>query len=161
MPNPPPNGPPMPHSAGLSGPSTGPKDPCRHRRNAKTKKQVFVVYRALQKGSRPPKYYIGRTRGPSVTEAKNARERGHHRTDIGPLEVICVQDTYSACRGAEQAHYKDLESKGKVITTKRSTGRGTQIAPIKDDNPKKKDYEDCAKQSAENAKKNGCGICSK
>lgn len=151
---------PMPHKAGIAPPKkAGTPDPCRHRRNRKTKKQVFVIYKAKQIGSKPPKYYIGRTRGPSVSEAKNARQAGHHRTDIGNLVVVCVQDTYSACRGAEQKHYEAL--KGSKITTKPSKGRGAQIAPISDENPKKKDYLACAKESAKNAKKQpGCSICS-
>jgi hypothetical protein len=162
MANPPGNGPPLPHHAGIA-PSVpkGTPDPCRHRRNAKTKKQVFVVYKAKQIGSRPPKYYIGRTRGPSVDAARNARERGHHRADIGPLVVVCVQNTYSACRGAEQKHYQDLVDRGEAIITKRSKGRGAQIAPIRDESSAPGcDYLECAKESAKKAKK-PCKICSK
>jgi hypothetical protein len=162
MPNPPPNGLTMPHAAGVAGPSTGPKDPCRHRRNAKTKKQKFVVYKAEEEGSAGPtgRFYIGRTRGATVAQAKNTRERNHHRKDIGGLEVVCVQDTYSACRGAEQKHY-DALGPGKRINTPRKKGRGKQIAPIREGNEKVDDYLECAKKSAENAPKppGGCSIC--
>ena len=142
----------------------GPKkklDPCRHRRNKK--KQVFVVYMARQTGSRPPKYYIGRTRGPdtgpgSVTRAINNRERGHHRTDIGPLQKVCEQNSYAACRGAEQLHYDDMVKNGQAITTKRQKGKGKQISPIRKGTKKEPDYLACAKQEATPSPP-GCGIC--
>lgn len=138
----------------------GQKDPCRHRRNKK-KKQTFVVYMAVEKGSSGPtaKYYVGRTRGTgTVTQIINNRERGHHRTDIGSLKPVCITDSYSACRGAEQKHYADMASKGKVITTKRAKGRGKQIAPISPDNPKKADYMACAKASAQPSPPR-CAVC--
>ena len=159
----PPNGSvPTVHIAGVA-PSVpkGKNDPCRHRRNKK-KKTVFLVYKAEEDtGSGPTgKYYIGRTRGPTVKQAKNSRERGHHRKDIGELQVVCVADSYSACRGAEQKHYNDMVSKGKAITSTRSKGKGAQIAPISTDNPKSQDYMDCAKVSALNAKPPpSCSIC--
>jgi hypothetical protein len=138
----------------------GPKkklDPCRHRR--KKKKQVFVVYMARETGSSPPKYYIGRTRGPgTVTQAINNRERGHHRTDIGSLRKVCEQKSYSACRGAEQLHYLDMVAKGHAITKPRKKGKGKQIAPISADNTKKDDYVACAKAEATPSPP-GCDVC--
>ncbi len=157
----PPNGSvPTVHIAGVA-PSVpkGKNDPCRHRRNKK-KKTVFVVYKAAEDtGSGPTgNYYVGRTRGATADLAKNNRERGHHRTDIGKLQIVCVTDSYSACRGAEQKHY----AAAKKITSKKSKGRGAQIAPISDDNPRKKDYEDCAKASATPSPPgSGCKICAK
>lgn len=160
MPKPPPNGLTTPHVAGVA-PSVpkGTPDPCRHRRNKK-KKTVFVVYRAAEDtGSGPTgNYYVGRTRGASLDLALNNRERGHHRTDIGKLIPVCQADSYSACRGAEQKHYEDNVSKGKAITSPRSKGKGTQIAPISNENPKKKDYIECAKKSAQPSPP-GCPIC--
>jgi hypothetical protein len=137
----------------------GQKDPCRHRRNKK-KKTVYVVYRAQEDtGSGPTgNYYVGRTRGATADQAKNNRERGHHRTDIGKLQIVCVTDTYSACRGAEQKHFNDTVNKGKAIKTPRSKGKGAQIAPISEDNPKKQDYMDCAEASAKPSPP-GCAIC--
>jgi hypothetical protein len=120
------------------------------------------VYKAEEDtGSGPTgKFYIGRTRGVTADAAKNARERGHHRKDIGQLEVVCVHNTYSACRGAEQKHYDHMVAQNKQITSPRKTGKGKQIAPISKDNPKKKDYEDCAKLSANNAvPPPSCKIC--
>ena len=156
------NGPaPTVFAAGIAPPaSTGKPDPCRHRRNKK-KKQKFVVYVAVETpASGPtPKYYVGRTRGTgTITQIVNNRERNHHRTDIGKLTKVCETDTYSACRGAEQKHYNDMVANGKAITTPRAPGKGAQIAPIAADNPKKQDYEDCAKASATPSPP-GCPIC--
>lgn len=135
----------------------GKKDPCRHRRNKK-KKQKFVVYMAAEKGS-TGKFYVGRTRGTgTVAQITNRRQRNHHRTDIGPLKAVCVTDSYSACRGAEQKHYADIVAKGKAITSPRKKGKGKQIAPISGDNPNEKDYLDCAKASAQPSPP-GCSIC--
>lgn len=137
--------------------SKGKKDPCRHRRNKK-KKQIFVVYMAKQMGG-TGKYYVGRTRGKgSVEEVVLNRQRNHHRVGIGPLVAVCIQDSYSACRGAEQKHYDHWAAQDMVITSKRSEGRGKQIAPIKTDNPRRDDYMACAKSSARPAPP-GCGIC--
>lgn len=147
------------HVAGVAPPvQKGKPDPCRHRRDEKA---VFVVYKAQEEVGNPPKktgnYYVGRTRGATADQAKNNRERGHHRTDIGKLQVVCVTDSYSACRGAEQKHYVATKNK---ITSPKSKGKGAQIAPIAADNPNKKDYEDCAKLSAQNAvPQPGCAIC--
>lgn len=142
------------HVAGVAPPvQKGKPDPCRHRRNKK-KKQKFVVYMAAERGS-TGKYYVGRTRGTgTVTQITNNRQRGHHRTDIGRLKPVCVTDSYSACRGAEQKHY----AAAKKITSPRSKGRGAQIAPISADNPKKKDYMACAKASAQPSPPR-CAIC--
>jgi len=154
----PPNGLTIPHVAGVA-PSVpkGTPDPCRHRRNKK-KKQVFVVYMAQETGSNPSKFYVGRTRGASLDSAIANRERGHHRTDIGKLVPVCQADSYSACRGAEQKHYNHTKTNGDAITTPRSKGKGAQIAPISDDNPKKQDYLDCATQSAQPSPPK-CPIC--
>jgi hypothetical protein len=134
----------------------GTKDPCRHRRNKK--KQKFVVYMAAERGS-TGNYYVGRTRGTgTIDQIINNRERGHHRTDIGRLKAVCTTDTYSACRGAEQKHYDHMAAQNKVITSPRAKGRGEQIAPVAADSPKKKDYMDCAKASAQPAPP-GCAIC--
>ena len=151
---------PGPHVASVAPPSPpGKLDPCRHRRNKK-KKTKFVVYMARQTGSHPPKYYIGRTRGTgTVAEIIKNRQDGHHRTDIGPLQKVCEQDTYAACRGAEQLHYLAMANQGKAIQTKRATGKGKQIAPIAADNPKKDDYIACAKASAKNVSP-PCPVCS-
>ena len=149
-------------AAGVAPPApAGKKDPCRHRRNKK-KKQKFVVYMAAEKGG-TGKFYVGRTRGTGTVEQITlSRQRNHHRTDIGGLQAVCVTDSYSACRGAEQKHYQDMVNKGKAITLPRSKGKGAQIAPISEDNPKKKDYEDCAKLSAQNAQPPpSCSICAK
>lgn len=135
----------------------GQKDPCRHRRNKK-KKQKFVVYMAAEKGG-TGKFYVGRTRGTgTVKQITLNRQRGHHRTDIGSLNAVCVTDSYSACRGAEQKHLADIVAKGKAISAPRKKGRGKQIAPVKSDNPKKQDYLDCAKASAQPSPP-GCSIC--
>lgn len=135
----------------------GKKDPCRHRRNKK-KKQKFVVYMAAQMGG-TGKFYVGRTRGTGTVEQITLnRQRNHHRTGIGALTAVCVQDSYSACRGAEQKHYDHMAAQGKVITSKRATGRGQQIAPIKADNTRKNDYLACAKNSAQPSPP-GCAIC--
>jgi hypothetical protein len=154
------NGLTIPHVAGVA-PSVpkGTPDPCRHRRNKK--KQIFVVYIARETGSSPPKYYVGRTRGTgTLTQVVNNRERGHHRTDIGKLTAVCQADSYSACRGAEQKHYDDMVTNSKAITTPRSKGKGAQIAPISADNKKKKDYMECATNSARPSPP-GCPICAK
>lgn len=133
------------------------KDPCRHRRNKK-KKQTFVVYMAPQKGG-TGKYYVGRTRGTGTVEQITlGRQRNHHREGIGPLQAVCIQDSYSACRGAEQKHYDHMNNKGKTITSARSKGRGKQIAPIKTDNPRRDDYLACAEKSAKPSPP-GCEIC--
>lgn len=135
----------------------GKKDPCRHRRN-KRKKQIFVVYEARQKGG-TGKIYVGRTRGPGTyTQALNTRKSKHHRPGIGPLRAVCIQDSYSACRGAEQKHYENRARQGRVIISQRSEGRGRQIAPIRADNSKKQDYLDCAKSSARPSPP-GCAVC--
>lgn len=139
----------------------GQKDPCRHRRNKK-KKKTYVVYMAPQKGG-TGKFYIGRTRGTGTVEQITLnRQRNHHRAGIGALQAVCVQDSYSACRGAEQKHYDHMAAQGKVITSPRKTGRGKQIAPIRSDhpkrNPKRNDYMDCAKKSAQPSPP-GCAIC--
>ena len=123
----PPNGSvPTVHIAGVA-PSVpkGKNDPCRHRRNKK-KKTVFVVYKAEEDtgSGATGKFYIGRTRGVTADAAKNTRERGHHRTDIGQLEVVCVHDTYSACRGAEQKHYDHMVAQKKQITSPKQKGKG-------------------------------------
>lgn len=138
----------------------GKKDPCRHRRNKK-KMTKFVVYRAAEKpASGPtPQYYVGRTRGTGTAEQIiNKREQGHHRTDIGKLVKVCETDSYSACRGAEQKHYADMVANGKAISSPRKKGTGAQIAPIAADNPKKQDYLDCAKASAQPSPPR-CAIC--
>jgi|SRR5580765_2713169 len=135
----------------------GKKDPCRHRRNKK-KKQKFVVYMAAEKGG-TGNFYVGRTRGTgTVAQITTNRQRNHHRTDIGPLQPVCVQDSYSACRGAEQKHYDHMAAQGKVITSPRAKGRGKQIAPIRSDHAKKNDYQDCAKSSAQPSPP-GCAVC--
>ena len=109
---------------------------------------------AAEKGA-TGNYYVGRTRGTgTVTQIINNRERGHHRTDIGRLVPVCVTDSYSACRGAEQKHY----AAAKKITSPRSKGKGAQIAPISADNPKKDDYMACAKASAQPSPPR-CAIC--
>lgn len=152
-------------AAGVApSPQQGKKDPCRHRRNKK-KKTIFVVYMAAEDtGSGPTgNYYVGRTRGTgSISKIINNRERSHHRTDIGPLKAVCITDSYSACRGAEQKHHADMVAKNKAITSPRKKGKGAQIAPISEDNPKKQDYMDCAKASALNAPQPPppCPICS-
>lgn len=155
----PPNAPaPTIFVAGVAPPvPKGTKDPCRHRRNKK-KKKTYVVYIAAEKGG-TGNYYVGRTRGTgTVMQIVNNRERGHHRTDIGKLKAVCITDSYSACRGAEQKHHADMVSKGKAITAPRAPGRGAQIAPISSDNPKKQDYLDCAKASAQPSPPK-CAIC--
>lgn len=137
--------------------ANGQKDPCRHRRNKK-KKKTFVVYLAAEKGS-TGKFYVGRTRGTgTVAQIITNRQRGHHRTDIGGLTPVCVTDSYSACRGAEQKHYAHLAAQGKVITAPRAKGRGKQIAPINADNAKKADYLACAKDSAQPSPPR-CAVC--
>jgi hypothetical protein len=135
----------------------GAPDPCRHRRNKK-KKQKFIVYISAEKG-KTGNYYVGRTRGKgTVTQVILKRQQGHHRTDIGYLTPVCETDTYSACRGAEMKHYAAMEAKNKLIKTPRSPGRGKQIAPIKDDNPRKDDYIACAEATARSSP-TGCKIC--
>jgi hypothetical protein len=161
MPKPPATGSvPTVHAAGVAPPvPKGQLDPCRHRRNKK-KKTKFVVYMAQEIGSDPPKYYVGRTRGiGTVAQIINSREQGHHRTDIGALKKVCEQDTYAACRGAEQLHYLDMVKNNKAITSPRQPGKGAQIAPISKDNPKKDDYLACAKASAKNVSP-PCPVCS-
>lgn len=136
----------------------GQKDPCRHRRKKKGKKKTYVVYMAAQKGG-TGKFYVGRTRGTGTVEQITLnRQRNHHRTGIGALTPVCIQDSYSACRGAEQKHYDHMAAQGKVITSSRSKGRGKQIAPIRTDNTNRQDYLDCAKNSAQPSPP-GCPIC--
>jgi hypothetical protein len=153
---------PTAHVAGVAGPSQGPKDPCRHRRSKKKKK--YIIYKAPEidsNGKPTGRYYIGRSSGPAtktVQQIKDARKAKHHRKDIGEPEVVCEMDTYAAIRGAEQKHYDDL-GPGKQINAPRRKGRGKQIAPIRADNERKDDYEECAQRSAQ--KTNSCGICSK
>lgn len=119
-----------------------------------------MIYYAEEKGN-TGNFYVGRTRGKgTVDQVTNKRWNSHHRTDIKQLVAQCVTDTYSACRGAEQKHYDDLMSEGVLITSTRKPGRGAQIAPISDDNPRKDDYIACAKATATLSPK-GCPICAK
>ena len=152
---------PTAHVAGVAmgvAPSVpkGKKDPCRHRRNKK--KRTFVVYMAAQKGG-TGNFYVGRTRGTgTVAQITANRQRNHHRTGIGPLVPVCIQDSYSACRGAEQKHYDHMAKRGKVITSQRAKGKGEQIAPIRSDHANRKDYLACAKSSARPSPP-GCKVC--
>ncbi|SFO42543.1 hypothetical protein [Nitrosospira briensis] len=145
------------------------KDPCRHRKEASTKdgkKVTFVVYRAKEmiNGKWTGNWYIGRTRGTgTVTQILDRRKANHHRPDIGDLEMICTQDSYSACRGAEQKHYDALKNSvpPKVITTPRKKGKGgAQIAPIRDDHDNRDDYMNCAKNEKVANTTNPCSTCS-
>ena len=144
------------------------KDPCRHRKEASTKdgkKVTFVIYRAKEMigGNWTGKYYIGRTRGTgTITQILDKRKANHHRKDIGDLELVCKQESYSACRGAEQKHYDALKTSTPptVITTPRKKGKGgAQIAPIRDDHDDRDDYLDCAKNEKTNNTTNPCGVC--
>jgi Toxin PAAR-like domain len=148
--SPQPNTGPTPHQSKASSAQTE-KDPCRHRRK---KNKRYVIYKALDnEPGNEGKIYVGRTSGPASATAeaiKNKRQATHHRKQLGPLTVIHELDSYSACRGAEQLHREHFKNKKKPpIGTK-------QINPIHPDNPRRKDYIECAKRSAATTK---CAIC--
>jgi hypothetical protein len=158
------------HVAKASPALTPATDPCRHRKEKNTKdgkKVTFVIYRAQEldaNGVWTGNWYIGRTRGTgTVQQAIDRREANHHRTDIGPLEYLCRQESYSACRGAEQKHYSALKGPPDLrIKGARSKGTGAQIAPIRDDHENRDDYIQCAKneKTAPPKPKNPCDVCS-
>lgn len=157
---------PAAHVATASPALTPATDPCRHRKEKNTKdgkKVTFVIYRAKEmvNGQWTGNWYIGRTRGTgTVRQALDRREMNHHRTDIGPLEFLCQQDSYSACRGAEQKHYDALKGPpDRRIKSARSKGKGAQIAPIRDDHDHRGDYLDCAKKEKSGNTTKPCGVC--
>jgi len=154
--SPPGNSPPMPTQDGVAPGKGGKKDPCKRDKGKKKKKYVVYEAQLLDKGKPTGKMYVGRTSGkPGATAKEIAKKRkaSHHRKDIGPLQVVCETDSYSACRGAEEKHQKAHEAKGASLSTGK---KKTQINPISPKNKQKKeDYLECAKQK--NSKT--CGIC--
>lgn len=149
--SPQPNTPPQAHTSKASSASTKEKDPCRHRRK---KGKKYLVYEGVdgKKGKDTfGKTYVGRTSGPGSSTNADVlanRKARHHRKfqKGGGPQVVCTQDSYSACRGAEHIHRQHALA----------NGTGTkQIKPIADANPRKKDYIECAKKSNTN-----CSICS-
>jgi hypothetical protein len=145
---------PQPGVASMAAASPEVQKKCKHKNDKKKQKYVVYVaqvYGADGKPSDPPKWYVGRTRGPAGASTNSIlakRFSGHHRRKkgkkrketIGPLIAVCETDSYAAVRGAEEAHQKAMASGG--IGTK-------QINPIspKPKNKAKKDkYMDCAKE---------------
>jgi len=150
--SPQPNTPPTPHQS-KSASGGAKKDPCRHRRTKK--KERFVVYQgADDRKDEPGKKrkgmtYVGRTRGPKGAtndQIMNHRKSNHHVEFKSPgPKVVCEQDSYSACRGAEHIHRQaNLDAK---------TGTH-QSRPIGTKNKRRKDYIECAKKTNVN-----CPIC--
>jgi hypothetical protein len=122
------------------------KDPCKHPNNRKKRKYVVYISEDLDN---PGKIYVGRTRGPIGASTKDIlakRKSTHHRNLKDPLTPVCETTSYAAVRGAEQAHQRHYASQG--------TGTD-QINPISPRNKRKKDYEDCARQT----NKKTCAIC--
>jgi hypothetical protein len=137
----------MPYvSSAAVGRASSKNDPCKHPNNRKKRKYVVYIAQDLDN---PGKIYVGRTRGPAGASTKDIlakRKSTHHRNLSDPLVAVCETTSYAAIRGAEQAHQQHYAK----------LGTGTdQINPISPRNPRKKKYEDCAKQT-----NTSCAICS-
>jgi hypothetical protein len=125
------------------------KDPCRHRRKKGKRYAVYEGTDARRGKDTLDKTYVGRTSGPKgdtdMQILRRRKARHHVKFKKGGPQIVCWQDSYSACRGAEHIHRQHALK----------SGDGTkQIKPIADDNPRKKDYIECAKKSNVT-----CAIC--
>jgi hypothetical protein len=161
--SPTPNTPPMPTTDGAAPGKSSNDDPCKHKNNKKKRK--YIIYEADildSKGNKTGMKYVGRSQGKqgeTAREIADRRKAGHHRSDIGPLKVVCETYSYAAVRGAEEKHQKHYEAQGKSRSKDVKIGnkklKKTQINPISPKHKRRNDYLECAKQ------KNGttCGIC--